>query len=419
MEILSTGEKIKRARIYKGITLKEICDDKISISKMSCIENGKVKAEDWILEEVARKLDIDFKYLKQDVNEQIEVSINSIKNLKDGEQLEKDALYSLEYAKEYQLYDKAFDLMHILFNYYLSISCFDKIQISISEYHFFLQKSWTDEKLLIYNYDIARYFSANGEYSEALIYYKEIRKTLLEDSRINYRRLAISTYHITETLIRINNIQEAYELAKESLRLIDYLDSPKEKGLVYELLAIISIKLEEGSFDKYLEKALEAYKDNEESKAKLYLKIGDEFFDKGNKEEALVHIKKSLDITTKEQEYGYTECLLSSIEKLIDNKYYVLAEELCENALDKAIKTNKLNLIEKAYYLKALILKNQGSFIQAEMYMNFSLDTLLKYAGKEERYKRYLDVANMYYDIGEVKDSIKYFMLAFSEAKKI
>ena len=50
MEILSTGEKIKRARIYKGITLKDLCEDKISISKMSCIENGKVKADKEIYE---------------------------------------------------------------------------------------------------------------------------------------------------------------------------------------------------------------------------------------------------------------------------------------------------------------------------------------------------------------------------------
>ena len=48
MEILSTGEKIKRARVYKGITLKELCGDKISISKMSCIENGKVKLDTWL-----------------------------------------------------------------------------------------------------------------------------------------------------------------------------------------------------------------------------------------------------------------------------------------------------------------------------------------------------------------------------------
>ena len=46
MNFLSTGEKIKRARIYRGITLKELCQKDISISRMSCIENGKVKWSD-------------------------------------------------------------------------------------------------------------------------------------------------------------------------------------------------------------------------------------------------------------------------------------------------------------------------------------------------------------------------------------
>jgi len=35
MEILSVGQKIKRARVYKGYTLKELCGDTISVSKMS------------------------------------------------------------------------------------------------------------------------------------------------------------------------------------------------------------------------------------------------------------------------------------------------------------------------------------------------------------------------------------------------
>ena len=59
MEILSTGEKIKRARVYQGITLKELCNDEISISKMSCIENGKIKADSEILHYISKKLDID------------------------------------------------------------------------------------------------------------------------------------------------------------------------------------------------------------------------------------------------------------------------------------------------------------------------------------------------------------------------
>jgi len=75
MEILSTGEKIKRARIYKGITLKDLCEDKISISKMSCIENGKVKADKEIIKFIAEKIDLDYEYLiatKEDIPLDIE-----------------------------------------------------------------------------------------------------------------------------------------------------------------------------------------------------------------------------------------------------------------------------------------------------------------------------------------------------------
>ena len=80
MEVLSTGEKIKRARVYKGITLKDICGDKISVSKMSCIENNKIKPEPWILEFIADKLDLSMNYLQQDVRQQIKENINGLKN---------------------------------------------------------------------------------------------------------------------------------------------------------------------------------------------------------------------------------------------------------------------------------------------------------------------------------------------------
>ncbi|MDV5106375.1 hypothetical protein R2R32_08970 [Clostridium perfringens] len=44
MDFLSTGEKIKRARIYKGLTLKQLCEDDISISRMSLYREWKSKS---------------------------------------------------------------------------------------------------------------------------------------------------------------------------------------------------------------------------------------------------------------------------------------------------------------------------------------------------------------------------------------
>ena len=99
MEILSTGEKIKRARIYKGITLKELCGEEISISKMSCIENGKIKADDECLKYISDKLQIDYSYLVQDVYEQIKENIKSVKKSKHSlEKIESIIKYNLDYS---------------------------------------------------------------------------------------------------------------------------------------------------------------------------------------------------------------------------------------------------------------------------------------------------------------------------------
>ena len=51
--------------------------------------------------------------------------------------------------------------------------------------------------------------------------------------------------------------------------------------------------------------------------------------------------------------------------------------------------------------------------------MNLSLDSLLKYGSKEERRKRYMEMGNMYYNLGEFKESIKYFSLAMEKDNTI
>ena len=120
MEILSTGEKIKRARVYKGITLKELCRDRISISKMSCIENGKIKADEESLKYIAEKLQIDYNYLTQDVYEQIKSNIENIKtNNYSLEKLDKMIGYNLEYSCKHNYNDLALELIHILFEVYI------------------------------------------------------------------------------------------------------------------------------------------------------------------------------------------------------------------------------------------------------------------------------------------------------------
>ncbi|HID0855033.1 TPA: helix-turn-helix domain-containing protein, partial [Clostridium botulinum] len=104
MEILSVGQKIKRARVYKGYTLKELCGDIISVSKMSCIENDKIKPDDEILKIISEKLEIDIKYLKAGVKEQLLDNIDKLKDNKNSSDYEKILEYNLKYAEEYKYY---------------------------------------------------------------------------------------------------------------------------------------------------------------------------------------------------------------------------------------------------------------------------------------------------------------------------
>ena len=176
MEILSTGEKIKRARIYKGYTLKDLCEDKISVSKMSCIENDKIKPEEWVLDFIAEKLKIDSSYLKQDIRAQIIKNIKEIEKQGYSEEYEEILEYNLRFIEEYSYFDISFNIMHLLFNYYLDENKIEKIQLVMSKYYDYLQKCFSEERAAIYYMDIARFFYSTKEFIQAANYYNNVRK---------------------------------------------------------------------------------------------------------------------------------------------------------------------------------------------------------------------------------------------------
>ena len=51
--------------------------------------------------------------------------------------------------------------------------------------------------------------------------------------------------------------------------------------------------------------------------------------------------------------------------------------------------------------------------------MNLSLYSLFKFCTREERKNRYEDMGQLYYKLGSIADSLKYFNLALAVDKKI
>lgn len=419
MEILSTGEKIKRSRIYKGITLKELCGDKISISKMSCIENGKIKADEESLRYISKKLQVDYDYLVRDVYDQIKYNIEDIKKSTCSlKKLENIINYNLEYACKCGFNDLALKLTHILFELYMDNDKVEKIQLLISKYYDLYRLTQCNEEIIVYYSDMATFFMKTAEYHEAISYFARIIE-IYENSYIEDRLSYVYACFYKGICYKNININEkAYECLKKVLEFTNIL-SDKDKGDFYHEFAILNILLYKIEAEKYLKKAFEYKKNDLKELAKFKGKNGEVYFRVQEVNNAMKEIKDAIKIYPRKDKKGCGEFLIKCIDTLYNNKQYEEAFKYTEEALDLAINIDEIKLIEKGYYFKGMIHQKKGEFIQAEMYMNLSTDFLFKFANSEERYKRYNEMAELYYNLGELKESVKYFILAINIEKKL
>lgn len=420
MEILSTGEKIKRARIYKGITLKELCGEEISISKMSCIENGKIKADDECLKYISDKLQIDYSYLVQDVYEQIKDNIKNVKKSKHSlEKIESIIKYNLDYSFRYNFNDLALELIHILFKLYIKDNKIEKLQLLISKYFDLYQHATNNEQIIIYYNDMAEFFVKNKEYHEAISYYSRIIQIYEKDQIKFDDKYIYACFYEGICYKNINLIEESYKCLKKIIDKEALFKNNNDKGDYYHEFAIVNILLYIGEADKYLNIALDYKKDDMKELAKFKAENGDIYFKVHKDDKALIELEDAAKIYPREDVRGCGEFLIKCIDILYKNNKYDEAFSYISEALNLAIDIDDERLIEKAYYFKGMIHQKLNDYIQAEMYMNLATDFLLRFANNEEKYKRYNEMAELYYNLNELKESIKYFTLAIQIEKKL
>lgn len=417
MEILSIGEKIKRARIYKNCTLKELCGEKISISKMSCIENDKIKPEKWIIEFIAKKLDMDEAYLNEGVSEQI---LNNMTALREkNSNYEEDMLYNIEYANEYMCFDLAFELTHRLFNYYVKNEEVEKIQELIYRYYDICDKSGDDNNQVLYYKDMANYFFISEEYGQAITYYYNLSILLEKQDNFQEELFTYIKFREVACQIALKNYKEAKQISSKFEKNVKKISDDIEKAEMYNMLAIIALESGTDKFKAYEKLVYEHYGNDYDGKANSMYNYSVVMFELGMYEDAVRYIKDGLDIHSQKDKGKYVNYMLLCLGELVKNDILDFAQQVCDEALNDAINLDNVKLIEKAYFYKAIILQKKDNVISAEMYMNLSIDALSKFGTRQQKYERYMEMGKMYHSFGQLNDSLRCFTIALSLEKKM
>ncbi|MDT8719098.1 transcriptional regulator [Clostridium sp. 19966] len=419
MEILTTGEKIRRARIYKGLTLKDICGDMISVSKLSCIENNKIEAEPEILESISEKLGLDYEYLVQDIQYQIKNNIEELTKTSTDQQYESGIYYNLSYCTENAYYDLAFELVHLLFAYYRKNSRIDKIEEVLSIYFQLNNKSHTSQNIVTYNGDMGDYFYLNEEYDQAIYYYDNAINILNENKELSQESIAILLNNKVKCMIKLfqyGDIEESADLLKNYA---GFVKNDMNRADIYKTLVLAKIS-QNGETDKgYEEQIYMLLNDSIEDICEAKLEFAQALFLRKSTEKAMEYIEFGISNYPAKLKEKKVAFVLNCVNELINNNILEEAKKICDDALNYAIMLDNINYIEKAYYFKSTILQKMGDYNSAEMYMNLSVDALMKYGNKKERYLRYMELGNMYYKLGQPAESIKYFNIAINVKKKL
>ena len=384
---------------------------------MSCIENGKVKADSETIKYISEIIGVDFDYLMQDIYEQIVSNLESIKKDKYTEkELEDNIGINLSYAIEYDYNNLALELVHILFKYYLDNKKYDKCEGLISKYYAIYENYNSDEATLVYYTDLAEYLVDKEEYYEAIVYYSRLREANIVDVEKSFEEYSKVVCREAICYYMLKDYNNAYELLK---KIIKIEDKECEDPEAYEYYAATCIMLGFKEIDKNIDIFCKLVGEDKNKKAMAQLEFANAYFrtkDFANAERTLEEALENFSKDNLEERVNFiNEC----IGILLDNGESEKAYSLIEGNLNNAISTDDIKLIERSYYLKGMALKDLNRLNEAEMYLNLSLDSLYKFGTKKERHDRYLDLGYLYYEVGELKDAIKYFNFAMDIEKEM
>lgn len=408
MEILSLGEKIKKLRKEKDLTLKELAGDRITAAQISHIERDKSHTSYELLEYLANRLEVSVDYL-------LETKEMQAKKITDNLIIQSEIYIKyrdLEKAKQ-----EINKIMNICTEYQL-IENYGKCSFLLAT----INLEQKDHNSAMINFEKALYFFIQKDDKENIAKcYINIGKIYLQDK---FYKGAISNFKFAEDIVKDNtvsdlnlkkdlysNISFCYTQLKEDSNALEYIEKVKKLDVNIsskEEANLIVLKANKLLNSGKYEEAREHFKnalsllDKESNKtdlAKVYLRVCEVYENIGENNKALEYCKKAYDIKKNDED----ECMLDVTTKIIDSylelENYEESRKYSKIALASAIKS-------KNRHFEYKVLKYYSQIYKNEKQDDLAIEYLSKCIKIIEDLKDNKTLADLYIEIGQLYSSV-------------
>jgi len=427
MNILSLGEKIKKLRKEKNMTLKELAGDRITAAQISHIERDKSHTSHELLEYLANQLDVSVDYL-------LETKEMQCKKLTDNLILQSEILIKCDNLDkaESQLNEiiKICDQYKVLDNYGTCNFLLADINFKRNKYS---ESVMSYEKALYY-------FIKNNDKEKLFKCYSNIGKVYMVEE---FYKGAILQFNFAESVLNEIQIKDVeiykdlyskmsycYMKLNNNEKSLDYINKIEEidiKNNLEEEFATLMLKannfLNMGEFEKskeYFNKILEIL-DNEKNKSELasiYLTISEIYKNIGNSDKVLEYSQRVYDIKKNDEDEYMMKSLFRIIETYIYSYEYDMAKRYCKIALASSIKNkNRLNEYRILKYYSDMHKAQKESIVAIE-YLHKCIKIISELNDKKILADLYINLGELYSDISKEKE-LEYYQKGVIIYKKL
>lgn len=408
MNILSLGEKIKKLRKEKNMTLKELAGDRITAAQISHIERDKSHTSYELLEYLSERLDVSIDYLLETKEMQSKkitdnLILESEIYIKKGEldDAEKEIHQIIEICEEYDLSENYGKCNYLLGNIYLKRKDSRKANFYFEKALFHFIKNDDKKRIFECYMNSADIYFEDGFYQVALTSYsfaKDILNQITTDEPDTYKDLYSK---ISKCYMRMDDSEKALEY----IELIGSIDNNYSPTQEVEMLVLKAKKLlSEGKYldsKDYFTKALKIIEkeENKDKLAQVYLTVGKIYGEMGDNEKLLQYSEKVYDLKKYDSDEYMMDSLFNIIESYIDSNNFEQAKKYSKLALAAAIKT-------KSKYDEFRALKYYCDIYKYKGETEISIEYLLKCIDIVSTLDKEEVLGNLYIELGQLYSGI-------------